>query len=94
MAAGAMHSARKRGLRIPQDLAVVGFDDVPEAPYYEPALSTIRQPLVELGGQAVELLNRILQTSNAGEESSLEIDPALSINMKPKIIIRESSIRA
>ncbi len=60
MAAGALLAARRLGRRVPQDLAVVGFDDVPEAAFYYPSLTTIRQPLAELGGQAVDLLNRVL----------------------------------
>ncbi|HEX9018543.1 MAG TPA: LacI family DNA-binding transcriptional regulator, partial [Anaerolineaceae bacterium] len=56
MAAGALRAARRLGRRVPQDLAIIGYDDTPEAPYYAPPLTTIRQPLVEMGGKAVEML--------------------------------------
>jgi len=60
MALGALHVAFRRGIRIPEDLAVVGFDGLPEAAEFNPSLTTIRQPLRELGRLAVdELIARI-----------------------------------
>jgi len=56
MALGAMRALREAGLRIPQDVSIVGFDDVPEAAYFEPPLTTVRQDFTTLGQQAVELL--------------------------------------
>jgi LacI family transcriptional regulator len=56
MALGALQAANKRGLRIPDDIAVVGFDGLPEIAQFHPSLATIRQPLGELGGQAVREL--------------------------------------
>lgn len=90
MAAGALQAARKLGRRVPQDLAIVGFDDAPEAAFTYPALTTIQQPLVELGGQAVDLLNRILEAGSGSEET----ENSLAISMPPKIVVRESSNRA
>jgi LacI family transcriptional regulator len=56
MALGALHVANARGIRIPGTLAVVGFDGLPEAAQFTPSLTTVRQPLTELGGTAVREL--------------------------------------
>ena len=56
IAIGAMQAARARGLRVPDDLSVVGFDDVEHATIVTPALTTVRQPLAEMGRTAVSLL--------------------------------------
>ena len=53
---GVMEVARELGLRIPQDLSVVGFDDIPEAASTDPRLTTVAQPLQAMGAQAVDLL--------------------------------------
>jgi DNA-binding LacI/PurR family transcriptional regulator len=52
-ALGAMHTAHAAGLRIPEDLSVVGFDDIDLAPYLEPPLTTVAQPKREMGERAV-----------------------------------------
>lgn len=56
MAAGAFHAIFEHGLRIPQDVAVVGFDDLPQTSIIIPALTTIRQPSIEIGMRATALL--------------------------------------
>lgn len=56
MAFGAMDAIRNVGLRIPQDVSVLGFDDVPQAAGVSPALTTVHQPLHEMGRQAVQML--------------------------------------
>jgi LacI family transcriptional regulator len=56
MAFGAMEAARERGLRIPHDLSIIGFDDIPQAEHVHPPLSTVRQPLEEMGRSAATLL--------------------------------------
>jgi LacI family transcriptional regulator len=56
IAAGAMEALSERGLRVPDDVSVVGFDDAPESRMTTPRLTTIRQPFRELGGRAVDLL--------------------------------------
>jgi LacI family transcriptional regulator len=60
LAIGAMQATRARGLRVPDDLSIVGFDDTPEAEAAFPALTTVRQPLAEIGRMAVSLLARML----------------------------------
>ncbi|MBI5957913.1 MAG: substrate-binding domain-containing protein [Chloroflexi bacterium] len=56
MALGAMRAIRERGLRVPEDVSVVGFDDIPEAAYFDPPLTTIRQNFPALGEQSVDYL--------------------------------------
>lgn len=61
MAIGAMKAARERGMTLPRDLSVVGFDDIGFAAYATPALSTVRQPREQIGEQAMRLMLDILQ---------------------------------
>jgi DNA-binding LacI/PurR family transcriptional regulator len=64
MALGAIRALRERGLRVPQDVSVVGFDDIPEAAYYEPPLTTVRQNFPALGEQGVEYLISLITNPN------------------------------
>src|SRR4029453_1290611 len=61
IAIGAIQAARARGLHVPDDISIVGFDDVEYATIVTPALTTVRQPLAEMGRTAVSLLNRLLE---------------------------------
>jgi DNA-binding LacI/PurR family transcriptional regulator len=56
LALGAMRAAQRRGLRIPADLSVVGFDDIPQAAWAQPPLTTVRQPLREKGIHAARMV--------------------------------------
>ena len=56
MAIGAMRAARRAGQRIPEDLAVVGFDDISWATYADPPLTTVSVPTIEMGRLAAHLL--------------------------------------
>jgi len=60
VAVGALLSLRRRGLRVPQDVAVIGFDDIPMAIYLDPSLTTIRLPAYGLGWGAAELAIRLV----------------------------------
>ncbi|MFO8150939.1 MAG: LacI family DNA-binding transcriptional regulator [Trueperaceae bacterium] len=57
IAVGALRALRAAGARVPQDVSVIGFDDVPWAEFVEPALTTVRQPLAALGAGAVAMLH-------------------------------------
>jgi LacI family transcriptional regulator len=89
MALGALKAARKMGRRVPEDLAVIGFDDAPETSFYSPPLSTVRQDLDELGRCAVREVDRLIQ---AGQQGRLDVEPQ-TISLRPELIIRESSIK-
>ncbi len=56
MAIGALSALRESGVRVPQEIAVAGFDDIPLARYMDPPLSTVRVPIYELGARAVQML--------------------------------------
>ncbi|MEW1589112.1 LacI family DNA-binding transcriptional regulator [Micromonospora vinacea] len=61
MAFGVYEAIRRRGLRVPDDVSVVGFDDLPEARWASPPLTTVRQPLVEMGRLAARTVLRLAQ---------------------------------
>ena len=79
-AIGAMRALKAAGRSIPDDVAVVGFDDVPFARYLSPALTTVRAPIEEVGREAVRQLARLM----SGEPAQ-----ALTL-MRTELIIRES----
>ena len=84
-AMGAIRALREVKLRVPDDVSVVGFDDIQSAAYQNPALTTVRQPLREMGRAAAEtLLHRIRRpASNRGGE----------ITVEPEIMIRDTTAR-
>ena len=65
MAVGVLRAARDRGLHIPQDLAVIGVDDMPLASYFDPPLTTLRQDLYAIGQQAAQLVIRAVEQPNS-----------------------------
>ena len=56
MALGLLRALREEGRRVPEDVSVVGFDDLPEAEYFAPALTTVRQDFSELGRRVMDVL--------------------------------------
>jgi DNA-binding LacI/PurR family transcriptional regulator len=86
-AIGAIQALREHGLRVPEDVSVVGFDDIQSAAFQNPALTTVRQPLRQMGVIAAEtLLRRINSPANAPYPKEIVIEPEL--------IARTSSTRA
>jgi LacI family transcriptional regulator len=83
MAMGAMDAIRSRGLRIPEDVSIIGFDDIPQAAMVRPALTTVRQPLEEMGRLATQML--IDQLKNPEKEIG-------RIELPTQLIIRDSTI--
>jgi LacI family transcriptional regulator len=81
-AIGATQAARERGLRVPEDLSVVGFDDVEHATIVTPALTTVRQPLAEMGRTAVSLLMRLVE----GQRFE-----TLHVELATRLVIRDST---
>ncbi len=82
LAIGVLQAARVRGVRVPGDLSVVGFDDVEHATIVTPTLTTIRQPLAEMGRTAVSLLMRLL------EHQRFE---TLHVELATRLVIRQST---
>lgn len=64
MALGAIRALRERGLHVPQDISVTGFDDVPEAAFYDPPLTTVQQDFKALGLQSVEYLINLIENED------------------------------
>lgn len=80
MALGLLHVAHERGIAIPGDVAVVGFDGLDEGEYFSPALTTVRQPLRELGQLAVaELLETIEDHGGRQRVHALTLAPELIV---------------
>ncbi|HEY3269497.1 MAG TPA: LacI family DNA-binding transcriptional regulator [Armatimonadota bacterium] len=84
-AIGAMSAAKRAGLRIPDDLAVVGFDDISVAQYVEPALTTVHQPIYRMGYRAAEMLIGRLQANEGRNGAAIARDI-----VHTRLVIRES----
>jgi LacI family transcriptional regulator len=83
---GVIRALHQAGHRVPQDCAVVGFDDVAAAAYYNPPLTTIRQPLEKLGEIGVEILTQAIDASVAGEPFT-----PVHRRIEPELVVREST---
>jgi DNA-binding LacI/PurR family transcriptional regulator len=82
MALGAMRALREHNLHVPGDVSVVGFDDIPEAAYFEPPLTTVRQDFSQLGEIGVRyLISRIRQPD----------EPPKQHIIFPQLIVRDST---
>jgi len=79
---GVYEAARQHGLRIPEDLSVVGFDDLPVARWASPPMTTVRQPLAEMGNAAAQMLGELIDGA-----------PLRSTRMEltTELIVREST---
>jgi len=88
MALSVLRLACRRGIQIPQELGVIGFDSLPEGAYFCPPLTTIRQNLHELGSVAVQQMVRMIE---AGREPNSIYEPR-SVWLKPELVVRESSL--
>ncbi len=82
VAIGVTQVARAHGLRVPGDLSIVGFDDTLESEIVTPSLTTVRQPLAEMGRMAVALLIRLLAHQRI---------EALHIELQTQLVVREST---
>lgn len=81
MTIGAIRAVREAGLSVPNDIAFVGFDDIPLAAASDPPLTTIRQPVIQFGVRAVELLIDLIENG---------IHPPRHVIMDTQLIIRDS----
>ncbi|HEY0871129.1 MAG TPA: substrate-binding domain-containing protein, partial [Acidothermaceae bacterium] len=82
MAFGVYEAARQHGLRVPSDLSVVGFDDLPEAAWTSPPLTTVRQPLAEMGMLAARTVLRMVRG---------EAIETLRLELATQLVVREST---
>lgn len=82
MALGVLRAMREAGRDVPGDVSVVGFDDIPEAPYFTPPLTTVRQDFIEVGSRSLRALVRLIEN---GERVRSELKVAT------ELIVREST---
>ncbi|WP_270886579.1 LacI family DNA-binding transcriptional regulator [Pedococcus sp. 5OH_020] len=85
IALGAVRSISRRGLRVPDDVSVIGFDDVHPLEFTNPPLTTVRQPIDRLAAASVRILQRLIQRRHADSQELL---------FDPDLIIRASTGRA
>ncbi len=89
MALSTIQFACQNNLRIPEDIAVVGFDNLPEAPYFCPSLTTIQSEQYNVGQMAVDKIIKMIESGRQGQELS---EPASAV-LTPTLIVRQSSSR-
>jgi DNA-binding LacI/PurR family transcriptional regulator len=82
MALGAMRALREHGLRVPEDVSIVGFEDAQESAYYEPPLTTVRQNFDALGAQCVSVLVSLIEGSDV---------PIHQVVLRPELVVRQSA---
>ncbi len=82
VAVGAIQYLKEQGIKVPENIRVVGYDDIREADYFDPPLTTVHQPAFEIGVKAADLLIEALE----GKRKKLE-----HVVYEPKLIIRKSS---
>lgn len=82
MAIGAIQAIKEAGLEIPEDIAIVGFDDIPQSAEHIPALTTIHQPTLEIGEIAVEIILREIKDPDSDVYQAV---------LPPTLIVRETS---
>jgi len=83
-AIGTMDVAREMGVRVPQDLSVVGFDNVPESALTEPPLTTVEQPIRDMGARAVEMLIALLGDTPLSSAEDLPPHVQLPTRLVPR----------
>jgi DNA-binding LacI/PurR family transcriptional regulator len=84
MALGAVEAARELTLKVPRDLSVVGFDDIFVSPLVSPRLTTVRQPIVQLGKEAAELAIALIEHEVAGPDRRI---------LPVELVVRDSTAR-
>ncbi|MGZ4255850.1 MAG: LacI family DNA-binding transcriptional regulator [Solirubrobacteraceae bacterium] len=82
MALGVLRAMHEAGRQAPEQLSVVGFDDIPEAAYFSPPLTTVRQDFDEMGSRSVRLLLQMMETGQV---------PPTGAAVQPQLILREST---
>jgi LacI family transcriptional regulator len=81
MAYGAMRAIHEANLRIPEDVAIVGFDDIPASARTSPTLTTVRQPVLQMGSKAVDVLINAIEN---------DIKLTQHVILDTELVVRES----
>jgi LacI family transcriptional regulator len=90
IALGALGTAHRLGRQIPQDLAIVGFDNIPESACFWPPLTTVYQQLIDVGRIAVKTLHRMIEANR----QLITPDEATVMLLRPELIVRASSMQS
>ncbi len=86
-AIGAIRALKEAGLEVPEDVSIIGFDDIYEAKFHNPSLTTIRQPLKEMGSLGVQhLLDKI--------HNNIDENISRTVTVEPELIVRQSTAKA
>ena len=89
MALGILHGAHRVGRRVPEDLSLVGVDDIPESSHFWPSLTTVHQPLRDAGALAVQEIDRSIRQD--GQRRTLDAAAPRVTLLQPRLVIRNSS---
>ena len=93
-AIGAIRALREAGRRVPEDVSVVGFDDIQSAEFQNPGLTTVRQPLRRMGELAAQnLLKRVEQRNGTGYPRTVSVDPELIVRGTTRVTARRRTAR-
>jgi DNA-binding LacI/PurR family transcriptional regulator len=84
MALGAIRALREAGLRVPEDVSVVGFGDIPEAAFFDPPLTTVRQDFNVLGHESIEYLVASIEGVHIAVQQRV---------LYPELVVRQSTQR-
>ena len=79
-AIGVINALRQRGLEVPRDISVAGYDDLEMASFYYPRLTTVRQPTYQVGKRAVNMLLRLIRGHR--------VEPEI---LQPELVVRDST---
>jgi DNA-binding LacI/PurR family transcriptional regulator len=82
MALGVLRALHAKGIRVPEDISVVGYDDLPESPFFEPPLTTIHHDFARQGERCVEVLLSMIKRQ--------PFEPMIQL-LRPELVIREST---
>jgi DNA-binding LacI/PurR family transcriptional regulator len=88
MAIGALKALREAGIRVPAEVSVVGFDDIPFAAYTVPALTTFEQPKYQLGYEAAKMMYRLLHADP--DDAPVQLQAKM---LRGKLIVRETTAK-
>ena len=85
MAIGALRVLGENGVRVPQDISVMGFDDIPICQYANPTLTSVRQPIEEMGSMAVDLLLQRIRSDDHYRASHVRLQPELIVRTSTSV---------
>ncbi len=89
MALGALSAINNRGLCVPDDIAIVGFDNIAESEYFWPSLTTIQHDNIQVGTLAVKELIRMIDSAEEDEDFECQVTM-----LKPELLVRQSSLKS